>query len=964
MDIVGITFDGELKDYIVVRSIKVTKWINPDDLSLDVTFRITIEHKYGKDGFRKVKRLHAYFQKEDFRNISIEHHIMELQRKILEKSQSSKSKEHKLLEKVSPLEGYVRPILTREVVTEDDGEKKRIRVDLEDYNLTEKTKKWRIYFPLKFKKSIAFSRDAKSITQKTPWYYDCLIGLSLVQTLKWNKGEFMPRIGTLKVWLQVPKKLYGSLSTINIQPVGHLEQMFFLEKEMAKEFRKTGQSLAQKDTLCINWSFPDISISSPPEEIEVTCGLRQFRVEEVFIKRFEKTPEDTILILRELLYMCKVQAIDFNYIVSGVSNKILKKILEIFGTMVFRKSLRPMEENLNLLLPLLEHFKDFPHGEEFFTRYDTSSALLSCKMSEDFSSDQVLFKIRRIHEFGDILDPDYLKFMEDIGDLAELTKRFNLYTMDEDKLRYKNEVLSEIDKIDSTWIGRLMHPDRYILYRILINWKRVIEREYKEHVPTPHIEAVIKTKHLAFADNVGIVLSIRNTGEGEAKDVQAQLLRTGDYDVVTKKSETKAYLAERSSFEPELVIKPRNTGRFVVSYKICYKDVLGEKIENHFQEPIYFIKKEISFQKIENPYIIGDIVGDSRMFYGREELLTSIIDNFKGKYQINPIFLYGQRRTGKTSVLIHLKKRLKDEFAPVFFTTQEIFGRKSFYQDLMEKIKEEVGCMDIEIPNIEEDPFDIFKNKFYAEVKQKLKGKKMIIMIDEYQKIDELIAEEYYDNNVIDFLNALVQDGEIKIILSGFLHPHELASSKWRELMRFFSTMTVSFLPRKDAVKLIREPVEGLMEYDEGGMEKIISLSGCHPYYVQLICHTMVEHHNHNKVNLIGYDSVINYLLKYFEKGENIFRDIIIEQTTEIERKVLFLMCNMMEKKKKISLHRSEIEWNIMEYEKNLERAEIEKALFRLERREIIRKSAEHPDYYEFTIALYRHWIRWNIPGK
>ena len=46
---------------------------------------------------------------------------------------------------------------------------------------------------------------------------------------------------------------------------------------------------------------------------------------------------------------------------------------------------------------------------------------------------------------------------------------------------------------------------------------------------------------------------------------------------------------------------------------------------------------------------------------------------------------------------------------------------------------------------------------------------------------------------------------------------------------------------------------------------------------------------------------------------------------------------------------------------KVLSKDEIEKAFSHLERKEIIERSSEHPEHYEFTVDLYKHWIRWNI---
>jgi hypothetical protein len=965
MDYVGLTFDNEMRECMTVETVKISKWINHDDLSLDVVFRLTVRHNYKDGQFKKIKRLYAYFHDKDLENLIIDHQALALERERLEKS-LSKKKERKFEEDISPLEGYVYPILTKGIVREDDGQRKRIRVDLLDYDLSEDTTKRNILFTLKFRESIYSYDSVKPREAKIPWYYDCLIEPYLLQTLKWSQDEFVPLIESLELWLQIPVGLYKSLSKVNVQPVGHFEQMFLLGKEVAKRFKNAGQPLADEKTLCINWFFSDMSATFA-EEIEVTCGLRESEIEDRFVRHFYDNPGDVILVLRELLYKCKAQTLDINRIRFGISDRNVQGILEIFNIMVFQRNRRSMKENLKILQPKLEHFRNLRHGEEFVNRYDIFHDLIHCDKSEDFFSDEISSKLRQFDEFKDVIDPEYKTLMQDLSDLAELTRKFNLYDMDKDKLRYKNEILSMIDKLDHQWIwvGKLTHPDKYILFDVLTNWKHVIEKEYEEQIPRPKIEASIKAKRLVLSETIGIVVSIQNTGNGDATDVYARLLQGDDYETLTEESEIKPFLtsAERP-FEPELLIRPKNETGAVISYEICYEDILRRKSKDRFEESIEFIEEEISLKKIENPYIVGDVVRDNRMFYGREELLESIINIFEGKYQINPIFLYGQRRTGKTSTLIQLKKKLGKKFAPVLFNTQEIFGKKTFYQDLMEKIREELGFEHIEIPDIEEDPFGNFKENFYNRAEQGLEGKKVVVMIDEYQLIDELITKGDYREEVIDFLNALVQDGEIKFIFAGSLLPKELKNEKWMELMKFFTTMKVSFLERNDTVDLITEPVKGSMEYDEGGIEKIISLSGCHPCFVQLICHVMVEHHNHDEVTLIGYNSINNHLSDYFERGYNILSDILEAQTDDIQRRVLFYMYDLMEKKKRISVHKSDIELNLMNYE-DIERIEtIDKSLDQLKKREIIRETTGHPDYYEFMVDLYRHWVKWNIrPG-
>ena len=121
MDIVGLTIDGDMKDHVALRTIKISKWINPDNLSLYVVFRLTIEHIKGKNEFRNLKELYVYFRKEDLDDID-EESITWLER---EEGSEGKIEERKLKQKISPLKKPTPRIPIKQVDITGNGEKKR-----------------------------------------------------------------------------------------------------------------------------------------------------------------------------------------------------------------------------------------------------------------------------------------------------------------------------------------------------------------------------------------------------------------------------------------------------------------------------------------------------------------------------------------------------------------------------------------------------------------------------------------------------------------------------------------------------------------------------------------------------------------------------------------------------------------------------------------------------------------------
>ena len=90
-----------------------------------------------------------------------------------------------------------------------------------------------------------------------------------------------------------------------------------------------------------------------------------------------------------------------------------------------------------------------------------------------------------------------------------------------------------------------------------------------------------------------------------------------------------------------------------------------------------------------NPYIAGSPVKDSAMFFGREDVYAWLCQHLRGEYQDNAIVLYGERRSGKTSVLYHMSEKLGDDtYVPVLLDLQGmgLEGMDGFVWEVARKI--------------------------------------------------------------------------------------------------------------------------------------------------------------------------------------------------------------------------------------------------------------------------------------
>ena len=138
-----------------------------------------------------------------------------------------------------------------------------------------------------------------------------------------------------------------------------------------------------------------------------------------------------------------------------------------------------------------------------------------------------------------------------------------------------------------------------------------------------------------------------------------------------------------------------------------------------------------------NPYIAGNPIGDDG-FFGREDVLRDVLQVLHNPKE-NAIVLYGQRRIGKTSVLLQLERQLREtgDFDAVYFDLQDKAGLS------LEKVLYELAqriVFNLNLPALEPGQFsykvdDYFQNSFLPLVIEH-NDKDLVLLFDEFDVLD------------------------------------------------------------------------------------------------------------------------------------------------------------------------------------------------------------------------------------
>jgi len=246
-----------------------------------------------------------------------------------------------------------------------------------------------------------------------------------------------------------------------------------------------------------------------------------------------------------------------------------------------------------------------------------------------------------------------------------------------------------------------------------------------------------------------------------------------------------------------------------------------------------------------NPYIAGRAVGGERGFFGREDILREVERTLTSPDQ-NALVLFGQRRIGKTSILLQLERRLPSPpFAPVYFDLMDK-ARLPLSRVLYELAATAAPSVGV-LPSAEaefKDGDDAFRHAFLPTAYEALgEERRLVFLFDEFDVLD-VAAEKLPDTAAarafFPYLRELMA-GEPRL---GFVF---VVGRKTDELSTdFLATFKaaryrrVSVLEPEEARELITlAQREGSLNFNDEAVERTLVLTAGHPFFIQALCHTL-----------------------------------------------------------------------------------------------------------------------------
>lgn len=399
------------------------------------------------------------------------------------------------------------------------------------------------------------------------------------------------------------------------------------------------------------------------------------------------------------------------------------------------------------------------------------------------------------------------------------------------------------------------------------------------------------------------------------------------------------------------------------------------------------------FRPIDNPYAPiadgGPVPLDSNMFFGRELEIQNIVDAIVMSPS-KQIIIYGQKRSGKSSVMYRLKERLLSTGKSfcVLFSLGDIVNNlteASFYYKIISSIKQELEFLEIEgediipqfdIPSAksfkeedEDNPLNTFTKymiKFKLSCKQTSgwEDKRLVVMIDEFTYLYTEIKKGNISPSIMKQWKAITQNerAQFSVVLVGQdVVPSFKKEDYARNAFGVIQDMRLTYLKDEPARALIETPIldeNGHSRYIGEAVSSIIEYTSRNPYYIQIFCSRLVDYMNKNK-SISVTEADVNDVARSFiygsealeeDKFDNLIRAGESEDIQEhSEADILAILRQIALNSKTIGYcNRSDI--NTLGDEKK------ENAILKdLYDREVLEMKGE--DNYKIQVKLFQEWL-------
>ena len=724
-------------------------------------------------------------------------------------------------------------------------------------------------------------------------------------------------------------------------------------------------------------------------------------------KRKVKSPDIEFIV-------AMIEMLKYNPYIKGI---ILYKLFNHSNRDDFVKAIQSINGTSDIIIEF-DQFEQLWEAvtKKYFNKKDAFSKIIEDTISSTFDIGELERNVDNLKRdcFRQLLnktDQAYVKVFEE--DIISKIIKYRKESQFESKMEILRNVNDKTEKLEEyisqspTWFSL------EILLSKLNGLKKLIHKESEEQYgkSKPELSVELVSDSVSITENK-VIAPIRYLNKSEQKvqiksiniipsDKNKIRINNNDLSQFTLQGNNQPYeVLVEFGITPKILESRAFDVKFLISYS--YKKTLTDHIDNQesftIAIPLYSNKAFVPIYNRFQEYTSGSEVKDNEMFFGRDEEINNIIKLINDNSgQGKCLALYGQKRTGKSSLLYHVKETLikndeekrQENFIIINFGSlgsiplslgsfcrtflnilqTEIEKRHSKLNKLLQKnnikIKDEkyIGFSNDDIML---EYFLTTMEKVVDIAENSNSGYRFIIMIDEFTYLYDYIIRGEMNQRFMQFWKAIIPKYRFFAIIIGQDHMLKFINMFPNEFGAI-QTLKVTYLSEENAKKMISEPILLTDEYGNkssrfqpGALDRIFKLTAGSAYLIMILCYNLVEYLNNNKITIVTQAHIEDYLSKNLNKDDflEIYFDPQFSDKSDPNKETEISALNKI-MLNKIAFKSNSSEWT---YKSEVIITDSDRDIYQslVDRDVIIDKS----DRCKIKVELYKEWILKNEEPK
>jgi GTPase SAR1 family protein len=614
---------------------------------------------------------------------------------------------------------------------------------------------------------------------------------------------------------------------------------------------------------------------------------------------------------------------------------------------------------------------DYRYAREAFLTYEIFEKFYGFRNVQELAdADTALTELQAI-SIRETLNVNLIGTFNLIAELANDLKNYDVVESFRDKQYYLSEARIKLYEVTRRAQKELSDPEAAVLLEIAEKWQELIITEAKVLRGPAELELVVVNKSLTRdSEWNNILVTVTNAGQSPAENISVSLLENENLTVLEDRKNIRLLGTSEVANIEFTILSKGNPSELRMYFDTTFDDFERKNKVRTFADVIRLSTNIEEFKRIPNPYVVGTPVQNEKLFFGRKKVFDFAVDNLSAGEQNNVLIFFGQRRIGKSSLLYRLKNStLKADYLFVYIDCQGFADSdtgKTLYR-ICESIHAAASENNIylEAPNLErfKDNTFIELDAYLDRAEKALELKTLVLMLDEYEFLEYKVKDGSLTPAIFDKLRNIMQHRNKKMtfIFVGTHRLQELTSTYWSFLFNTALYYEIGSLGEPEARALITEPVKGYLRYDELAVDKILRVTGMHPYFIQGTCRAIVNYCNRRKKNYVTLTDVNEVMREAVESSTAHVKYLYQDYANETERTVLTLLARVTDDSKlfstatEISRFASE---NQFEYDPKF----VQEILSGLKNKRLIREDGEQRgELFGFEYEFLRIWIKEHI---